>query len=141
MDLAKVILYYCFTPLKDPEAIKVWQKNLCQSLNLTGRIILSPHGINGTLGGAMENLKKYVKETKSYSGFSKINFKWSDGTGNDFPKLSVKVREELVSFGYPDEIQVDENGVVNGGVHLKPYEVDKLVSERGGDVVFFDGRN
>ena len=141
MDLSKVILYYGFTPLKDPEAVKVWQKNLCQSLNLTGRIILSPHGINGTLGGAMEDLKKYVKQTKSYSGFSKIEFKWSDGTGNDFPKLSVKVRQELVSFGYPDEIQVDENGVVNGGVHLKPYEVDKLVSERGGDVVFFDGRN
>jgi UPF0176 protein len=141
MDLPKVILYYGFTPLKDPEAIKVWQKNLCKSLNLTGRIIVSPHGINGTLGGNMEDLKKYVKQTKSYSGFNKINFKWSEGTGNDFPKLSVKVRQELVAFGHPDEIKVDENGVVNGGVHLKPYEVDKLVSERGEDVVFFDGRN
>jgi UPF0176 protein len=91
MDLPKVILYYGFTPLKDPEAVKVWQKNLCQSLNLTGRIIVSPHGINGTLGGNMEDLKKYIKQTKLYSGFNKINFKWSEGTGNDFPKLSVKV--------------------------------------------------
>ena len=141
MDLPKVILYYGFSPLKDPEAIKVWQKNLCQSLNLTGRVIVSPHGINGTLGGNMEDLKKYIKQTKSYSGFNKIKFKWSDGTGNDFPKLSVKVRQELVAFGHPDEIKVDENGVVNGGVHLKPFEVDKLVAERGEDVVFFDGRN
>jgi len=141
MNLSKVILYYCFTPLKDPEAVKVWQKNLCQSLNITGRIIVSPHGINGTLGGNMSDLKKYVRETKSYGGFNKIDFKWSDGTGNDFPKLSVKVRQELVAFGKPDEIKVNENGVVNGGVHLKPYEVDKLVEERGEDVVFFDGRN
>ena len=140
MDLPKVILYYGFTPLKDPEAVKLWQKNLCQSLNLTGRIIVSPHGINGTLGGDMEDLKKYIKQTKSFSGFNKIKFKWSEGTGNDFPKLSVKVRQELVAFGNPDEIKVDENGVVNGGVHLKPYEVEKLVSERE-DVVFFDGRN
>ena len=121
MDLAKVILFYAFTPLKDPEAVKVWQRNLCKSLNLTGRIIVSPHGINGTLGGNMSDLKKYVKESKTYAGFNKIAFKWSDGTGKDFPKLSVKVRPELVAFGYPDEIKVDENGVVNGGVHLKPY--------------------
>jgi UPF0176 protein len=141
MDLAKVILFYGFTPLKDPEAIKVWQRNLCKSLNLTGRIIVSPHGINGTLGGNMSDLKKYVKESKGYAPFNKIKFKWSDGTGQDFPKLSVKVRPELVAFGYPDEIKVDENGVVDGGVHLKPFEVDKLVSERGEDVVFFDGRN
>jgi UPF0176 protein len=141
MELSKVILFYGFTPLKDPESIKVWQKNLCQSLNLTGRIIVSPHGINGTLGGDMTDLKKYIKQSKSYSGFNKIKFKWSDGTGQDFPKLSVKVRPELVAFGYPDEIKVDENGVVDGGVHLKPFEVDKLVSERGEDVVFFDGRN
>lgn len=141
MVLAKVILFYAFTPLKDPEAVKVWQQNLCKSLNLTGRIIISPHGINGTLGGNMSDLKKYVKESKTYAGFNKISFKWSDGTGKDFPKLSVKVRPELVAFGYPDEIKVDENGVVNGGVHLKPYEVDKLVAKRGDEVVFFDGRN
>ena len=141
MDLAKVILFYAFTPLKDPEAVKVWQRNLCKSLNLTGRIIVSPHGINGTLGGNMSDLKKYVKESKTYADFNKIAFKWSDGTGKDFPKLSVKVRPELVAFVYPDEIKVDENGVVNGGVHLKPYEVDKLVAERGDEVVFFDGRN
>ncbi len=35
----------------------------------------------------------------------------------------------------------DENGVVGGGVHLKPEEVNKLVEERGDEVVFFDGRN
>lgn len=141
MDLAKVILFYGFTPLKDPEAIKVWQRNLCKSLNLTGRIIVSPHGINGTLGGNMSDLKRYVKESKSYVPFNKIKFKWSDGTGQDFPKLSVKLRPELVAFGYPNEIKVDENGVVGGGLHLNPFEVDKLVSERGEDVVFFDGRN
>ena len=140
-DLPKVILYYGFTPLKDPEAVKVWQKNLCQSLNLKGRIIVSPHGINGTLGGDLPDLKKYVRQTRSYEGFTKMKFKWSDGTGNDFPKLSVKLRPELVAFGNPDEIHVDKNGVVGGGKHLKPAQVEELVAKRGDDVVFFDGRN
>jgi len=141
VELQKIILYYGFTPISDPEAIRLWQQALCESLGLTGRILISPHGINGTLGGDMSALKKYVKETKAYPGFKKIDFKWSDGQGNDFPRLKVRVRDELVAFGNPQELEVDENGVVGGGVHLKPYDVEKLVKERGDEVVFFDGRN
>ena len=141
MAIPKVILYYTFTPLTDPAAIKIWQKNLCQSLNLKGRIIVSPHGINGTLGGDIKDIKKNIRQTRSYEGFAKMKFKWSDGTGNDFPKLSVKVRPELVAFGNPSEIKVDKNGVVGGGKHLKPAQVEELVANRGDDVVFFDGRN
>jgi len=53
----------------------------------------------------------------------------------------IKVRDEVVSFGAPDELIVDENGVVGGGIHLKPKQVNQLVEERGDEVVFFDGRN
>ena len=98
MELQKIILYYGFAPLEDPEAVKLWQKTLCESLGLKGRIIISKHGINGTLGGDMSALKKYVRQTKEYQGFKKIDFKWSEGTGNDFPRLRVRVRPELVSF-------------------------------------------
>ena len=141
MELQKVILYYKFTPISDPEAVRLWQLTLCESLGLKGRILISPHGINGTLGGDMSALKKYVKQTKTYPGFKSTDFKWSDGTGNDFPRLQIRVRDELVAFGNPYEIEVDENGVVGGGKHLTPYAVDQLVKERGEEVAFFDGRN
>ena len=139
--MPKVILYYCFTPISDLPAMQFWQQTLCESLGLKGRIIISKHGINGTLGGDMDDLKKYVHKTKLYPGFKKTEFKWSKGTGNDFPRLQVRVRDELVAFGDPDIIEVDENGVVGGGIHLRPEEVDALVAERGDDVIFFDGRN
>ena len=119
----------------------LWQKQLCTTLGLTGRILISKHGINGTLGGDMAALKKYVRQTRSYPGFKKMAFKWSEGKGNDFPRLSVKVKSELVAFGDPDVIEVDENGVVGGGTHIRPDQLDKLVKERGDEVVFFDGRN
>lgn len=141
MELQKIILYYGFTPIEDPEAMKLWQKTLCETLGLKGRILISKHGINGTLGGDMSALKKYVRQSKEYPGFRGIDFKWSDGTGNDFPRLSVKARKEIVAFGAPDELKVDQAGVVNGGIHLRPEEVNQLVAERGDDVVFFDGRN
>ena len=141
MSLPKIILYYGFAPVADPEALKLWQITLCETLNLKGRILISKHGINGTLGGDMDDLKKYVRQTKQYPGFKKIDFKWSEGSGTDFPRLSVKVREELVAFGVADEITVNEKGVVGGGKHLSPEEVHQLVETRGDDVVFFDGRN
>jgi len=141
VELQKIILYYGFAPVTDPEAVRLWQTTLCDSLGLKGRILISRHGINGTLGGDMSALKSYVKQTRQYPGFKKIDFKWSDGTGEDFPRLSVKVRDELVSFGVADEIKVDAKGVIDGGEHLTPEEVHKLIEERGDEVVFFDGRN
>jgi UPF0176 protein len=141
MALNKIILYYAFAPVEDPKALMLWQRALARSLGLKGRVLISKHGINGTLGGEMENLKKYVRETKEYPGFGKTDFKWSEGNGDDFPRLSVKVRKELVAFTTPDEIKVEKSGIVNGGKHLKPHEVHALVEEKGDDVVFFDGRN
>ncbi len=138
--MEKILLFYKFTPLKDPEAIRLWQKTLCEKLNLRGRILLAEHGINGTIGGNIKDLKQYVKETKTHPAFKGIVFKWSDGTGRDFPRLSVKVRPEIVTFGASEDIKIDSNGIIGGGKHLKPKQVHELVNKRQ-DVVFFDGRN
>jgi UPF0176 protein len=139
--MQKIILYYKFAPISDPEAIRLWQKALCERFNLKGRILISKHGINGTVGGDLDDVKAYVKETKSYPFFKGTTFKWSDGSRDDFPRLSIKVRSEIVAFDAADELEVDAGGVVGGGKHLKPEDVHKLVAERGDDVVFFDGRN
>jgi len=137
----KVILYYKFVPVADPEMTIRWQRELCERLRLRGRIIVSPQGINGTLGGDIECLRMYKREMNKSVIFKGITYKWSDGNGHEFPRLSVKVRPELVSFQKPDEVVVNEKGVVGGGKHLKPGAVHKLVEERGSEVVFFDGRN
>lgn len=136
----KVILYYKFVLVPDPAMTVRWQKELCKRLGLKGRVIISQHGINGTLGGDIESLREYKREMNRSVTFKGIMYKWSDGTGKEFPRLSIKERPELVAFGAPDEIKVDEKGVVGGGKHLKPEQVNKLVAERD-DVVFFDGRN
>lgn len=137
--MQKILLYYKFQPITDPEAVRLWQRSLCEKLGLKGRILISTHGINGTVGGELDDLKQYVKETKQY--FKNTQFKWSEGERDHFPKLQVKVRDEIVSFGAAEELKVDENGVVGGGKHLKPEQVHELVKEHGEDVVFFDGRN
>ena len=144
MALNKIVLFYGFTPLSDPDAIRLWQRALCEKLGLKGRIIVSKDGINATVGGDIKHVKQYLKATREYPGFKDIDIKWSDGDGGDFPRLSVKARDEIVSFGAPGELKVDENGVVGGGTHLKPEELHELVAAKesqGEEVVFFDGRN
>ena len=162
MSDPKILLYYAFAPIVDPEAVRLWQRELCESLGLRGRIIVSKHGINGTVGGELDACKKYLRRTREYGPFRHLEAQWSDGTtyiarephlvkghdrsprwrtSADFPKLSVKVRDELVAFGIPDEIEVNERGVVGGGTHLTPTAVNRLVEEHGDEVVFFDGRN
>jgi UPF0176 protein len=135
----KIILFYGFTPLADPEAVRLWQRDLAESLSLTGRVLISKDGINGTIGGELANVKRYVRKTREYAPFKHIDFKWSEGTGADFPRLSVKVRDEIVSFGAPGELRVDENGVVGGGTRLTPEQLHELVERK--EVTFFDGRN
>ena len=90
---------------------------------------------------ALSLLKEYIKQTKLFPGFKDTVFKWSDGGRDNFPRMSVKVKPELVAFKSYEEIEIDENGVVGGGVHLKPEQVDELVKNEGDNVVFFDGRN
>ena len=141
MKESRILLYYRFAPLSDPQAIMLWQRNLCQKLNLRGRIIVSKQGINGTVGGELDACKQYMRETRSYPAFKDMEFKISEGGAEDFPRLSVKVRPEIVTFGAPGDIKVDENGVVGGGEHLKPEQLHELIEKRGDDVVFFDGRN
>lgn len=139
--MQKVLLFYKFAPIADTESLRLWQRTLAESLNLKGRILIAEHGINGTLGGTLENLKAYVKAYKQYLPLKATEFKWSDGTGHEFPKLVVKIRSEIVTFNAANQIEVDDKGIIGGGKHLKPKQLHKLVAERGNDVVFFDGRN
>lgn len=139
--MEKIILYYKFVPIKDTESVLFWQKALCEKLELKGRILISGHGINGTLGGDLKNLKLYTRAMKAHSLFAGITWKWSQGGAGDFPRLSIKVRDEIVTFGVPKELKVDKNGIVGGGKHLKPKQVHELVKKHGDEVFFMDGRN
>jgi len=144
---SRILLYYKFTPIADPQAVRLWQWNLCERLGLRGRILISEHGINGTVGGNLTAVKAYQKATKEYEPFRDIEWKISEGTGVDdggssldFPRLSVKVRKEIVAFGAADELKVDTNGVIDGGLHVKPEDIEQVIAENP-DLVFFDGRN
>lgn len=133
--MQKIILYYKFVRLKDPAMTMRWQRELCERLHVRGRIIVSRHGINGTLGGELDNVKAYVKAMNLVPEFKGIEYKWSHGMRGDFPKLNIKVRDELVTLAPGEAFDVFDKGTP-----LRPEAWHKYIEEHP-DVTIFDARN
>lgn len=122
-----ILLYYKYVKLDDPKIEMEKQRAICEVLGLTGRIIVSEEGINGTCEGTTENTEKYIAWMDKQKKFRNIHWKKSVGTGNAFPKLSVKVRKEIVSLHLDENEDINPNVVT--GKKLKPDELRKWYEE------------
>ncbi len=92
-----IILFYKYTDIEDPERFAQEQRIIATKLGLKGRSIVAKEGYNATFEGKNGNIEKYIEELLKDPRFKDTHFKKSEGTGSAFPKLSIKVREEIVS--------------------------------------------
>lgn len=123
-DKFQILLFYEYTTIDDPNVLAKTQRELCEKLNLKGRIIIAKEGINGTVEGLEKDTKKYIKEMITDLRFANVDFKKSAGTGRVFPKLSIKVREEIVS-GHLKDVDVNPNEIT--GKYLSPEELHQWI--------------
>jgi len=134
----KTILFYKYCHIS-PENVKILREreiSVCNVLGLTGRIILATEGINGTLEGTIENIEKYKKHILSDRHFKKMVIKESESDGNSFPKIKVKIKDEIVSTKYPKHI----DPLVKTGKHINATEVKKMF-DKGEEFYVIDMRN
>ncbi len=131
-----VLLYYKYVRIDDPRSFAGDHRALCRGLGLRGRIIVAEEGINGTVGGTDEAADTYRRALSEDPRFADMPFKLSRGAAGAFPKLSVKVRPEIVTLGanLPFDPKRDATG------HLPPSEW-KRVAEEDPEAVVFDVRN
>jgi UPF0176 protein len=94
-----VILFYKFLTLTDPEAFALAHTAKCKELGLKGRMLVAEEGINGTFEGTRESVDAYKAFIHSDARFADMLIKESEGTGKAFPKLSIRVRDEVVTLG------------------------------------------
>jgi UPF0176 protein len=116
----QVLLYYNYTPIENPEELVKEQKELCLNLGLKGRILIAHEGINGTLEGTVDNAEKYVESLLKDIRFKNTHIKKSESKGDSFPKLVVKVRDEIVS-GHLGEWDVNPAEIT--GKHITAEEL------------------
>ena len=114
----------------------VYLRGICEALSLKGRIILAEEGINGTLEGKTESTEKFLELFLADRRFKNIDVKKSEGTGNAFPKLSIKVRDEIVSTKFPKTIDPRKKTAT----YIKPEEL-RAWYEKDKDFVVIDMRN
>ncbi|KAJ8377862.1 hypothetical protein AAFF_G00250940 [Aldrovandia affinis] len=142
----EVLLYYCYCHLADPQLVCAWQKALCETLHLTGKVRVAEEGINGTVGGAKVATGLYVEAMLSHPVFRimvRDDFKSSEGGADCFTSLKVGVYQEIVPLGVdPDRLSFKQ-----AGVHLEPEEfhkeVEALLSKGDScrDTILLDCRN
>src|SRR5450631_3553633 len=128
-----VILFYKYVPIRNAEILAAEQRAFCSSLELKGRILIASEGINGTLGGPVEGVNRYVAILKADTRFSDIEIKISAGNAGTFPKLVVKVRSEIVTLN-AGAITPDTDN------QLSPAEWKRMMEENP-DAVPLDIRN
>ena len=133
----QVLLYYRYVPIADAVAYHTGHRELCESLELRGRIIIGSEGINGTVSGSVENTNRYMEAMLADPLTAGMEFKIDPAEGHVFPKLSIKVRKEIVTLGLPGEADIDPNSLT--GERLSPREFYEAMQEE--DVVVIDGRN
>ncbi len=132
-----ILLFYKYVKIEDPETFKKDHIELCNRLGIKGRYIVAHEGLNGTCEGTPDAVNEYVQAITSDPRFAGMHFKYSQGTGQSFPKLKIRVRPEIVTLGLGDE-DFDPNETT--GVHLKPSELHTWFAD-GKDFVIVDMRN
>lgn len=135
-DPFKVIIFYSYVTIPDPAKTAAWLRVLAESHHLLGRAIVAEEGINATFEGSKAALEEFMREFKKEPLFSNVWIKTSEGTGKSFPKLSVKVRPEIVGTRFPKEVDPR----VKTAPHLKAEEL-KSWYESGKEFVVLDMRN
>lgn len=132
----QVLLFYKYVEITDPEALKAYYLALCKKYNLIGRTIVAHEGINSSVEGTVEDTENFLKEFLVDSRFSDMQIKRSKGNGTSFPRLSVKVRPEIVATQFGKEIDPTKET----GKYLKPEELHSWY-ENEKDFVVVDMRN
>ncbi len=134
----KTILFYryCNISEENVKLLKDREMAVCKVLGLTGRIIIAREGINGTLEGKVEDLERYKKHILADRHFKRMNIKESLSDGKSFPKMKVKIKDEIVSTKYPKHI----NPLVKTGKHINASEVKKMF-DKGEEFFVIDMRN
>lgn len=118
----QVLLYYYYTPIENTIEYKKIHKEFCNKKNFRGRIIISSEGLNGTISGLKDECRQYINFVRSDLRFSNIEFKIDDCDGHLFPKLSIKIRNNLININRED---LDPNK--STGIHLQPKDFrDKM---------------
>ncbi|GAB3566663.1 rhodanese-related sulfurtransferase [Spirosoma luteolum] len=133
MKSYRVLLYYIYSPIENPEQYRDEHHRLCLELNLLGRVIVAAEGLNGTVSGLTADCDAYMAALHADPRFAAIDFKVDESDRHTFQKLHVRTKKEIVHSDLP----VDPRRQT--GIHLEPADFQRMKNDP--DVVLVDMRS
>lgn len=134
----QVLLYYRYTHIEDPEAMRQEQFDFCSKHRLLGRILVAQEGINGTVSGLKQDTESYIAYMKQHPLFQGIEFKIDPFEHHTFNKLHVRVKSEIVRLGLGER---DVDPTQETGKYIEPLEFRDLLRNKPEDVIILDARS
>ena len=128
-----IITFYQFNKINDIINIKNELVHFCKFNKIKGTIILAEEGINGTIAGLFENIKKFESHLLSL-GFANYNPKYSYSKFMPFFRLKIRNKKEIVTLRSKD---VDPENIT--GKKIKPQDWNNLISDK--ETILIDVRN
>ena len=131
----KVVSFYRFLDLPDPESFRDELQALCDEQGLLGTILVADEGFNGTLAGeqlAVETVFSWIRRRLDID--EQLDARWTDADEAPFLRMRVKIKKEIVTLGRPDILPHKKTGI-----HVKPEDWNALINKP--DVMVIDTRN
>ena len=129
-----IISFYKFVTILDLEKLKIQIENICSMFETKGTILIAPEGINGTIEGSKNNIKKFLETLKNNKKFSDIIPKYSYSSKDSFNRMKVRLKKEIVTIG---NTEVNPNKYI--GKFIEPNDWNELISDP--NTILIDTRN
>ena len=131
----KVVSFYRFLDLKDPQPFRDDLQALCDKHGLLGTILVATEGFNGTIAGREDAIRAVLSWLQDRFDITEdLDARWTDADEAPFRRMRVKVKKEIVTLGRPDILPHR-----NTGTHVPPERWNELIEDP--NVVVIDTRN
>ena len=128
-----ILTFYQFKKIDDILIIKNKLADFCKFNKIKGTMILAEEGINGTIAGFFDSIKKFESHLLSL-GFANYNPKYSYSKFMPFFRLKVRNKKEIVTLRSKD---VDPENIT--GKKIRPKDWNNLILDK--ETILIDVRN
>lgn len=137
-----LITVYKFVDIPSEELKKISQEHLdfCRDIWLKWRIYIATEWISSTVTWWYWQCESYRLYLENSKYFKNIEWFWEKSTpvdGHKFPRMSVKVKDEIVKFW----IKTNNRDVEKYKKKLSPKEVKRIIDEKDENYIILDMRN
>lgn len=131
----KVVSFYRFLDVRDPQALREELQALCDELGLLGTVLVATEGFNGTIAGSRGAVNNVFRWLRNRFGIEEdLDARWTSADEAPFRRMRVRVKKEIVTLGRPDILPHRKTGK-----YVAPEDWNDLIGDP--DILLIDTRN